>query len=79
MSPRRDFCARHAIEFERATPCLLCLSEAASGRQAHTAGQILRRPLPFLDRALTDAPGLAIGADEHDDMSHTGALLARIA
>jgi len=78
MSPRREMCGRHAIEFERATPCLLCLSEQLTGRQARTGGQILRRPLPFLDSALRDAPGLAISADEYDDVRHTEPLLAGI-
>lgn len=78
MSPRRETCARHAIEFERATPCLLCLSELASGRQARTAAQILARPLPFFHGALADAPGLAIGADKHDDVSNAGPFLAGV-
>lgn len=78
LSPRREYCQKHQSEFERGGPCLLCLSERLTGRQARTAVQILRRPLPFLDGALTHAPGLAIRADEHDHVSNTIALFAGV-
>lgn len=74
----RECCTKHESEFQRGEPCLLCLSENFTGRRAHTAGQILRRPLPFLDRALTNAPGLAIRADKNHNMSNAVPLLAGI-